>query len=625
MTNTGPVTYLRKAHQLAIQQNYSKAIRLYRQLATSHPDLADVSNAMIDACTAVYRRQYLGEDLQHRTATELQGLAAAAAHMRPLRPLGRDPAIVMAADPDAINAENISLLGSGSSQLQRDRELLSRIRIDANPAEARESVSQNALIPHGDSLLGMAIDSAELNTELGVLRVKGWMIDPHQSMTQLSIAVPKSLGDAKISTICRSHREDLRGVVQNLNISDQERERTLAISGLEITLFVASEHLPESTNSVGTELTALPADQISITIESDAGNVYLEKELSHHGDGVEAAKLMIDQLIGSDMELMDLDGISELSERWAARASRLLAEPAQHRRYGLLDRTPDLSVVVPLYGRIDFMEYQLNWFNSWYRRLGDQSLAIQLIYVLDDPRLNQPFKDLARRCSILYGMPFEVVINPQNLGFAGAINAGSARAEAEWLLLLNSDVIPAADDSFDNMLRASQQHQASIGAMGARLLFENGDIQHLGMEFEKRPELDGVLGRVWLNDHPMKGLAVPMDPQQSQALVEVEAATAACLMLRTDRFRALHGLSSQYIVGDFEDSDLCMKLREQGLGIYVDPSANFYHLERQSVGSGDHRHQLKAKLVAANAITHHRLWNQTIENLKAVSAHPGKP
>ena len=617
MTNTGPVTYLRQAHQLAVNRNYSKAIGLYRQLAKSHPDLEDVSNAMIEACTAVYRRQYLGDDVQHQPELDPQESGAAPHCARALHPLGRSPAATITADPIA---DTNSLLGGEGIELLRDRELLSRISIEANALDPGGAAISDALIPTAQTHFGMAIDMAEFNSELGMIRLRGWLIDHQQALSQITIKLPSPLQGGRVSSVRRSHREDLRGVAQNLGLSAQECDRTVANAGYEITLFVNFQHDPSQV-----DITDIGAIQISVSLANETSTVQLGKQLSHHGDAVEAAKLMIDQLIGGDMELLDLNGISELSERWASRTSRLLAEPAQHRRYGLLDRAPDLSVVVPLYGRIDFMEYQLNWFNSWHRRLGGQNLTIQLIYVLDDPRLKQAFKDLARRCSILYRMPFEVVINPLNLGFAGAINAGSARAEAEWLLLLNSDVIPAEDDSFEKMLRACQQHEDSIGAMGARLLFENGDIQHLGMEFEKRPELDGVLGRVWLNDHPMKGLAVPMEPRQSQALVEVEAATAACLMLRTDRFRALHGLSSQYIVGDFEDSDLCMKLREQGLAIYVDPSASFYHLERQSVGKDDQRHQLKAKLVAANAITHHRLWNQTIENLKAAAAKPGKP
>ena len=605
----GPVTYLRKAHQLAISRNYDKAINLYRQVADDYPELADVGNAMVEACTSIYRRQYLGEALQEQTTTRQRRGPEPLNSPRPLHPLapGRSAGAI------AVDASgDDDLLGPETSRLRQDRELLDKIRIQTMDPEHSIFSSNNAAIPRPDCQLGMAIDAAELNAELGIIRIHSWLVDPHQTLTGISIAIPPALAPAKIPGIRRTHRDDLRGLVLNLGVSQQECDQTVATAGCEITLFINPNLLSSQTGEIENQ-----SLKISITLESEAGDICLSQQLIQHGDAVETAKLMVDQIIGADMEILDPAGISELSDRWAARTARLLTQTGQHRRHGLLDRTPDLSVVVPLYGRIDFMEYQLNWFNGWQRRLGGQELAIQLIYVLDDPRLQQDFKNLARRCNTLYRMSFETVINSQNLGFAGAINAGSAYAEAEWLLLLNSDVIPASDYSFERMLRAIQHHDKRIGALGAKLMFENGDIQHLGMEFEKRPELDGVLGRVWLNDHPMKGLCVPMDEEQNHPLVEVEAATAACLLLRTDRFRSLNGLSGQYIVGDFEDSDLCMKLREQGLGIYVDPSASFYHLERQSVGSGDHRHQLKAKLVAANAITHHRLWRRTIENLKS--------
>lgn len=608
-TAIGPVSYLRKAHQLAIGRHYAKAIDLYRQVANSHPDLSGLSQAMIEACTLVCRSQYLGEESRQTCSAGHRPDPSCSATERPLHPLARSArtASTLLLDP----SHQDDLLACETASSRQGHDLPGTIQIMTIDPGASDASRSNTLIPTPESQLGMAIDWAELNPDLGIIRIKGWLVDPQHSLTGISIGLPPTLAPGKPAGLCRSHREDLRNLVLNLGIGQQELDHILPTAGYEISLFVSPQHGASQQGS-----SAIDSLQISITLHCDRDDICLSKQLSHHGDAVEAAKLMIDQLIGSDMEVLDPDGIRELSDRWAARAARLLTEMPQHRRHGLLDRTPDLSVVIPLYGRIDFMEYQLNWFNSWQRRLGDQSLAIQLIYVLDDPRLKEEFKHLARRCNTLYQMPFEVVINSQNVGFAGANNAGSAYAEADWLMLLNSDVIPASDHSFQNMLHAIQAYEDRIGALGARLMFENGDIQHLGMEFEKRPELDGVLGRVWLNDHPMKGLAVVINEDQIQPLVEVEAATAACLLLRTDRFRALNGLSSQYIVGDFEDSDLCMKLRQQGLGIYVDPSASFYHLERQSVGSGDQRHQLKAKLVAANAITHHRLWSQSIENLK---------
>ena len=160
-----------------------------------------------------------------------------------------------------------------------------------------------------------------------------------------------------------------------------------------------------------------------------------------------------------------------------------------------------------------------------------------------------------------------------------------------------------------------QQHHGKIGALGSRLLFDNGAIQHQGMAFVKEADLDGELGRVWLNEHPFKGLKLPVAEGELQPLLEMEAATAACLMLETERFRQLGGFSNHYIVGDFEDSDLCLKLRSKGLPSLVDPVATFYHLERQSVDLASSGDGMKTKIVAANAITHHQRWCSAIERL----------
>jgi GT2 family glycosyltransferase len=58
--------------------------------------------------------------------------------------------------------------------------------------------------------------------------------------------------------------------------------------------------------------------------------------------------------------------------------------------------------------------------------------------------------------------------------------------------------------------------------------------------------------------------------------------TAACLMLRKTDYLASGGLDEGYIIGDFEDSDLCLALRKQGKRLWLVPRAKLWHLERQS-------------------------------------------
>src|SRR5690606_24521020 len=106
------------------------------------------------------------------------------------------------------------------------------------------------------------------------------------------------------------------------------------------------------------------------------------------------------------------------------------------------------------------------------------------------------------------------------------------------------------------------------------LQFGDGSIQHAGMQPRRDPQLPGFL----LNSHPGMGQQWegPDDPYEQPLL------TAACLMLRKAEYAALGGLDEGYVIGDFEDSDLCLGLRSRGLKLYVVPEARLWHLERQS-------------------------------------------
>jgi len=572
LSGSSPVDLLRCAHALALRREYRQAIDLYHRLAQDHPELSTLGHTMVETCAALHRRS---------AAPPGPSLPAPAAIPTELQPGPAEPT-------DGASLQLLALLSTSAPDL---------------PTPPPNSPA--AFAPSLERPVGMAIDQASFDEELALVCIRGWLVDPLQAIERIAIELP---GGAPCSgqAAGRQARGDLLGMLQTIGLSEPTLSRTLEEAGFAISLFLpAGATAPEA---------------LGLRVELADGSCHrLGAEVICTADAVAAAKQHIDLAISAAMELSSTQALQVLSQRWAERASALLAELALHRSFGTPEREPELSVVVPLYGRIDFMEYQLNWFHAWRRRRGPEQPEIQLIYVLDDPRLHQAFMALAGRCRMLYDVPFEIVVNPRNLGFSGANNRGAACARAPWLLLLNSDVLPADDHAFSNLLEAMKAGGEQLGALGARLSFENGDVQHVGMEFRQRPELHGVLGRVWLNDHPLKGLALQASPGH-EAPVEVEAATAACLLLGTERYRSLGGLSSGYIVGDFEDSDLCLRLRELGLTIQVHRGARFFHLERQSVGSDEARDQIRAKLVATNAVLHHLRWSNTIASLKQAAA-----
>lgn len=236
--------------------------------------------------------------------------------------------------------------------------------------------------------------------------------------------------------------------------------------------------------------------------------------------------------------------------------------------FGLPVAAPRVSVLVPLYGRYDFLRHQLAHFAD-----DPDFQAVDLLYLVDDPKIWVDTLDLATTVQPLFGIPFRVVHAGANLGYAAINNLGVRLARADRLLLLNSDVIPFHPGWLGTLLEALER-LPNAGAVAPLLLFPEGAVQHAGMTVGEHPIFPGFL----FNRHPGKG----QPWSGSDTSLERAMLTAACLLLRTADYRACGGMDEGYRVGDFEDSDLCLALRQRGLRLYLAPETTLCHLERQS-------------------------------------------
>lgn len=285
------------------------------------------------------------------------------------------------------------------------------------------------------------------------------------------------------------------------------------------------------------------------------------------------------------------------------------ALPVRDETVGTLPDEPLASIIIPLYGTGNFVEHQLLEFarDPWLRA------HAEVIYVIDDRRLLERFAAEAHLLHRLYGVPFRWVWGSTNRGFSGANNLGAAHARAPFLVFLNSDAFPI-EPGWVAPLLAPLREDPSWGGVGPRLLFASGGLQHAGMRFERRDDLD-----VWVNEHPWMGLDPAFDPHQ--ALTEVPAVTGACLAIPRGHFDAVGGWDTGYLIGDFEDSDLCLKLRAAGLRIGYLPTVALTHLERQSfklLGAGDFR----TRVTIFNAVRHESRWCDAIADAALQEATP---
>jgi GT2 family glycosyltransferase len=279
--------------------------------------------------------------------------------------------------------------------------------------------------------------------------------------------------------------------------------------------------------------------------------------------------------------------------------------------YGGKPRSPKVSMIVPLYGRVDFLEHQLFHFSK------DPELArADLIYVLDSPELRDSVVNSAQQLLALHGVPFRLVILSRNGGFARANNAGASVARGSLLLLLNSDVLPHRPGWIGKM-RECYEQTSDIGALAPKLLYEDDSLQHAGLYFHRAPGME-----VWENAHCFKGAHRSFPPADVSR--RVPAVTAACMMIDRSLYEQLDGLPGHYVRGDYEDSDLCMRLTELGRQNWYLADVELYHLEGQSYAAGERR--LASEY---NRWLHTHRWGKLIEEVMAefdphaVSGDPG--
>lgn len=336
-----------------------------------------------------------------------------------------------------------------------------------------------------------------------------------------------------------------------------------------------------------------PGDAAYVEVELENGEVAFKNLKLSRRTGIDAIRKVLE---GVHVRYGQLDAAFDKVLGPAVRAineARLRQAPTTDElSFGQAPSSPRCSLVVPLYGRMDFIEYQMAAFTR-HRASRD----LEIIYVLDEPLRRNELLALAQSVFERFQIPFRLVLLHQNVGFAPASNVGLRLARAPFVCFLNSDVFPITLDWAERLVQRLENHP-EIGAIGPRLLFEDGSVQHEGCVYAKLPEF----GNWTFVDHRNKGRR----PGPRQGLRRWDMITAACMVLPRALALELGGLDEAYVVGDFEDSDLCLRIRQRGLSCAVDDEVELYHLERKS--QDDPAQNWRLNLTLYNAWVHQRRW-----------------
>lgn len=225
-----------------------------------------------------------------------------------------------------------------------------------------------------------------------------------------------------------------------------------------------------------------------------------------------------------------------------------------------------ISIVIPTRDRLECLERCLS---SLFERTDYPAYEVILVdNASRDPRVPAYYRALQAD-----GRPLRVVEGGEDFNYNRFNNLGAQVSSGSYLLFLNNDVEITQPDWLSEL--AMWASRPEVGAVGARLLYPNGTIQHAGIVvgleghashifMDAHTGLDGIFGSpVWYRDY----LAV----------------TGACLMMRHTVFDQLGGFDERYKLV-FSDVDLCLRAVEAGYRVVYNPWAELVHHEGRTRG-----------------------------------------
>ncbi|MFN7309050.1 MAG: glycosyltransferase family 2 protein, partial [Alphaproteobacteria bacterium] len=232
----------------------------------------------------------------------------------------------------------------------------------------------------------------------------------------------------------------------------------------------------------------------------------------------------------------------------------------------LPDPAPLVSIIIPTRDRANLLGPCLE---GLFRRTDYPALEV---IVVDNGSTEPSLHELLARWSA--DPRLRVLPNAGPFNFALLNNQAAAKAQGEVLVLLNNDTEVLNPEWLGEMVSLAVRPE--IGAVGAKLFFPSGRIQHAGVILGPR----GVAGHDYLF---AKGAE---EGQQDDLLLvrQVSAVTGACLAVSREKYLAVGGMDEEHFRVAYNDVDFCLKLGAAGWRNVFTPHARLRHHESASRG-----------------------------------------
>ncbi len=166
----------------------------------------------------------------------------------------------------------------------------------------------------------------------------------------------------------------------------------------------------------------------------------------------------------------------------------------------------------------------------------------------------------------------------EGFSFSHLVNAGVAAAKGDYVLLLNNDTEVISPRWLSQMVGYAQIDK--VGAVGARLLYDDRRLQHAGITHGLHEGMPGHSFKL-LPDYDLGHMCL------SRATREVAGVTAACMLTPRALFLEIGGFDEANFRVAYNDVDYCYRLVDSGYSCIQCGSAELFHYEGKSRGFGD--------------------------------------
>jgi len=265
--------------------------------------------------------------------------------------------------------------------------------------------------------------------------------------------------------------------------------------------------------------------------------------------------------------------VEDAIDRRGISGNVIVPEFAQKGRLGIykinfvLKNKPKISIIIPTKDKLELLKRCINSIES------KTTYDNYEIVIIDNGSEEKETLEYLNRTKHKV-----IPIKSDGFNFSKINNIAVSKIDSEFVLLLNNDTEVISEYWLDEML-GYLVSDPKIGAVGAKLIYKDGRVQHAGVVLGFHNGLAGHANK--LIHHTEIGYF-----SYAAVVRNFSAVTAACLLTRKKYYEEVGGLDEKNFSVAYNDVDFCLKLIQKGYRIVFNPYALLYHDEARSRGIG---------------------------------------